>query len=265
MNGSPPYTTAWGWRRWGGICCVGVIVHAGLVYWFGGRVLPKEPSPAVNASLALAADAGAQGLSMNAPGLSDPTLYALPTMNGFSGGAWLHLEPRQPAVAPWTEPPQWLPIATNGLGEAFSLVQRSQRNPGSIVESLLQPRSTRADILLASEPTRTNSSVAIEGPLSRRTLAAPLRVPSLIHPDVLPQTTLHLKVDPDGRVESAILHESCGVKAFDERALQIAASARFLPARPGAERNALTWGKLSFRWHTLLPSPASSASTLLED
>src|SRR5438045_2768457 len=48
--------------------------------------------------------------------LDDPTLFALPHRQNFSGAAWLQVPRQEFQPSEWTEAPRWLPLAAQELG-----------------------------------------------------------------------------------------------------------------------------------------------------
>ena len=76
---------------------------------------------------------------------------------------------------------------------------------------------------------------------------------------MLTASAVRALVDAGGLVVSATLLESCGLPAADQRALELARSARFEPL-PGGDKerlahplNGLSWVKMIFNWHTVAP------------
>jgi TonB family protein len=257
MSLAPSATSGWTRRQWTRIILVGLLAHAVLVAWLGERAKPLGVVTAPDPFLKMTVEPGAIHEVIASPRLSDPTLFALPSTGGFSGGSWLRLAPAQPVRYEWTEPPRWLPLDTNELGAAFTRFVATNRRPGSAMEEILQPRITTADILVLNDVLMTQSVVSVEGPLAARPLAAPIRVSNPAHPDVLPETVVQLRVNPDGLTESVLLLEGCGVKSVDEQALTAARAARFQPQPPfpaGASqpsRPEPSWGRLVFHWLTV--------------
>ncbi|MBI5386885.1 MAG: TonB family protein [Verrucomicrobia bacterium] len=256
----PTESPGWSRRRWAWIIAGGVAVHCALLFWFGERAPPVGVVSAPEPLLKLAVDPASIRAVTAAPVLSDPTLFALPSQAGFSGLAWLRLDTRIPPPPGWSDPPQWLSVNTNDLGALFSTFTATNKHNGSVLDDLLKPRLTTADILLLPEPVATQSVVRIEGPLTQWPLAAPLRVTNPACADVLTNTVIHLKVDAGGRTESAILLGSCGHPVADNQALALAKAAAFQPKLSRSARASLAaaqpllWGKMIFQWHTVLPA-----------
>jgi TonB family protein len=250
-------TPGWTRRQWTWIILGGLLAHAVLVAWLGERAKPLGVVAAPEPYLKMVVEPGAIREVIASPRLSDPTLFALPSAGGFSGGSWLRFAPVQPARYEWTEPPRWLPLDTNELGTAFTRFVATNQHPGSAMEEILQPRLTTADILVLNDALMTQSVVSVEGPLAARPLAAPIRVSNPSYPDVLPETVVQVRVNPDGLTESVVLLEGCGVKSVDEQALTAARTARFQPGPALSTRAGLpsreepTWGRLVFHWLTV--------------
>jgi hypothetical protein len=110
-------------------------------------------------------------------------------------------------------------------------------------------------------PLQTGSVLRVEGALAGRPLLTPLTLPSWDHADVLQPTTLQIVVDRSGASFPPILLTPSGLQAADQRALEVARTARFAPAPAGPNQPSLAWGRLVFLWHATLPPAATIAST----
>ena len=261
MNALPTEPAGWSRRRWAWLVTGGVTFHAVLVFWLGERWHPTPPLPLDESALQLATDRASIRALAGASVLSDPTLFALPAYEGFSGAAWLALPSSELPAGAWSEPPRYLLLDTNELGGVFAQFVATNKHNGQIVEDLLQPRGSGADILILDDPVMTQSVVRVEGPLAQCPLLAPLRAPNPPYPDALPDTVVQLKVNAHGLTESAIVLASCGVRGLDNQALTVAQAARFRPLlaeEPSAASAGLTWGRLVFQWFTVPPSPTNA-------
>ena len=265
MSAGSPEGKRWTPRQWAWIIGGGVLVHVLLIWFLGERAQPVGIAPSPDPWLRLAVDeASIKAVAVNSL-LIDPTLFALPNPNGFSGGAWLRPERAELKESSWTEPPLYLPIDTNELGTIFLRFLETNRNTGSVLENILVAHSKSAEVLLVVDPAMTQSVVSVEGPLATRRLASPIQPSNPAYADVLPSTRVEVKVTWEGWPESTVLERSCGVKAVDEEALALAKSCRFKPeaVQPslvGSASQGLTWGTLVFQWLTVPPTLSNSAS-----
>lgn len=238
----------WASARWL-FCIVAVCLgQAGLLFWVGDAP-PAAPRASIAApNLALSGPATNQLLALN-----DPTLFALPHRQGFSGEGWL-ASPRQEFVPyEWTEPLEWLKVPVAQLGSAFE--QMMATNRFRLEEVALQapppltmPRATDAEFL----PVR--STLSIEGPLAQRRLLSTLNLPSWRSAELLTNSVVETVVDALGNAVSVtLLRPSSGSTNADQFALEQARAVRFapLPTAAGASPFAgLTGGELVFQWHT---------------
>jgi hypothetical protein len=252
MSALARQSVGWSRRQWSWIVAGGLLVHAGLVFWLGEK---SQPLAVVSAPAPLLAM-----VVTPLPELTDPALFALPSHDGFSGGAWLRLAPATPPPSGWTEPPAWLPLDTNELGAVFLRYVATNKHNGAFMEEMLKPRVSTADILLLNDTLMTQSVVRLEGPLAGRPLVAPLTLGNPAYPEVLAPTIVQLRVNADGLTESAILVGGCGLKQVDEEGLAVARRARFLPVPPAPDAataqstDSAQWGKMVFQWCTVPPA-----------
>lgn len=245
-------------RGWWLLVALVFILQLGFIFGLGGY-LPVRPRPAQPAPrLRLAGPAAGEWLALN-----DPTLFALPHAHGFSGPAWLKIPSLGFPSREWSEPPLLLPLAVADLGVGVS------RLAGSIDLGSLAPLAQTAPELTlpaVAPPLRPGpSTFRFEGALARRPLLTPLSLTNWPCRDLLTNSVVQLVVDPAGRPVSVTLLSTSGYKEADDRALELAAAARFAPV-PGSEpgktlkpATQLTWGKLIIQWQTL-PLPAADAS-----
>ena len=59
--------------------------------------------------------------------LNDPTLFALPSIEGFAGPAWVEPPPLIVHRKEWTEPPRMLQLPVAELGAIFSQFMETNR------------------------------------------------------------------------------------------------------------------------------------------
>jgi TonB family protein len=184
--------------------------------------------------------------------LEDPTLFVLPHIEDFVPAVWRQLPFIPPPSIRWTEPPPYLPPATEGFGAEFAAFMASNRfeqlplnfkpvpvitSPEVRVESLLPP----------------SSNARFTGGLAGRQLRKPVSVPTLAVNDVLAPSRVQLLVDGDGNVISTVLLDSSGSDPADQKALAIAQQTQFVPA------GGLTFGEMIFNWQTV-PQPVTTTN-----
>jgi len=245
----------WSPRRWGYAVAASWLIQLALLFYLGER--PKRPAPRerFGASIELAADAWAAEQLGQLPTLSDPTLFALPSRQGFSGRAWLTFAPLQHHTAEWAEPPAWLELETQQLVRAFyEYVATNAPGPLLVADKPL-PRMGWVGTPVPSVPLRDRSECHTEGGLAGRPFLTPLDLPSWPYGGILSNSVVQALVDREGRTLSAtLLPPGSGLPEADQYAVQVAAGARFRawPLPAGEDRfQPLAWGKLIFRWDTI--------------
>jgi TonB family protein len=150
----------------------------------------------------------------------------------------------------WTEPVHWLTnqatlpgLSAPGDSPAVSRSARVEKPGARVTEAAPPPL-----------PVPGRSTLLLHGAIARRSLRSAPELPSIAHSNLLEDTVVRAGVQADGHVFSAAIARSSRLKAADDRALEIARSARFEP-EPGAARtsgaSALSWGELVFRWHVI--------------
>jgi len=98
------------------------------------------------------------------------------------------------------------------------------------------------------------SRLEIGGALKNRRLSAQPQLRSWPFTDLLSNTVVQVMVDLQGRTFSPVVLERCGLKAADDRAVELAREMRFEnmdPLGKLAGASHMTMGELVFQWHTI--------------
>jgi hypothetical protein len=260
MTDAPP-VPRWSRARWLSLLALAFGAQLGIILWLGERDAVRTRPVAVAPTLSLGpANAGSAELLA----LLDPTLFALPHRQGFSGEAWLRAPPQPYRPFAWSEPPRWLPLPLEQLGATFNRFTATNQlgdsqGPTPPEPQLLLPESVEPAVF------PTHSTLRLAGGLARRRLLKPLELPSWPDTDILTNSVVQLVVDAEGQpVFATLLRPGSGCVEADQHALRQARAARFQAAANSAAEPAtnpllgLTWGELIFQWHTL-PMPQTNA------
>jgi TonB family protein len=246
----------WPGRRWGIVVAFVFVVQLGLIFGLSDRTLVQPRTAASRPALGVTR-APAELLA-----LSDPTLFALPHREGFSGLAWLQSTQSVFRSFDWLAEPRWLPLPVQQLGTALELAVELNHLTDWAGVMRPEPRLTFA---AAPPPStaRAESTLRLEGGLAGRRLIVPLELPPEHYTDLLTDTVIQIVVDSEGRpVSVPVLLSSSGSSDADNDALCLARAARFNSVPSGGPGHAsgsmahLTWGRMVFHWLTL-PKPVT--------
>ena len=249
---TPGGKSPWRWSRWLLLIVLVLAVHVVLIFMFGGRK-PIAPRATTDAPKLELATRSSEWLLLN-----DPTLFALPNINGFAGPAWLEPPPLHFRRLEWTEPPRWLQLPVGDLGAVFNEFMQTNFFAAYHFELTPPPRFTAPAVPLEPQFAEM-STLQIKGGLVRRPLLTPMDLPAWPYADVIAPSRVQVLVNAAGEVVSAVLLPSDDSDEIrdadaDQRALELARAARFAPAF------GLTLGNLIFGWRTVVP-PATNAPT----
>jgi TonB family protein len=231
------------------------LLHAFAIFRFGDRTESESPGRQTSSFRLFAVEPKMERQLAMLTGDREPTLFALPHPKSFSGGAWLKFQPEAPKLSNWTSPPEWLALPADQLG--ISLDDYLATNRPSEEPLLAALRVTKAlTVRIPNEPVITNTMVRVEGPLASRSLVRMPPLPSAVHTDALRNPTMvSVSVNAEGVVETASLASGSGLKAADDRAVELARQFEFQPAAirniRDRERAAPTIGRLIFTWHVV--------------
>jgi hypothetical protein len=216
--------------------------------------------------LTLAADEASLRHYAEVPALSDPTLLALPSVKGFSGGAWLNFPALDYRPRDWNEPPQWLELEAKNLTQTFEAFMGVNTRRPLLVADRPTSRSTAYNLEVSTDPVSVASTVDVEGELASRSLLNRWSLPSWPRSDLLSNNVVQVVVNGAGEVVAATLlpeNGESGSPQADQLALNLAKAARFAPLQDATAmrqpNHRLSWGRIVFRWHTV--PPATSTNT----
>jgi hypothetical protein len=247
-------------RLWLGILFV-FVLQIGLIFALVDRKERPVRQPAFVPELRLA-DRPGEWLA-----LSDPTLFALPSREGFSAAAWLQLPDVAYRPFEWREPARSLDLPAQQLGTVLARFMQTNAFSGFAFEAKPTPTVTQppTSTEAADQPEEPRSVCRVDGDLSARAWLNPPELPSLPAADLLRESVVQVLVDAAGHVLTmTLLSPASSTKdpdqrIADQRALDLAKLAHFAPLSREA-RTATTWtrGTLTFQWQTL-PLPATNS------
>jgi TonB family protein len=249
----------WPWRRWGIVVAFVFVVQLGLIFGLSDRTL-VQPRTAASRPALRVTRAPAELLA-----LTDPTLFALPHREGFSGLAWLQSTQSVFRSFDWPAEPRWLPLPVRQLGTVLGGAM--ELNLLSRWAGVVRPEPA---LTFAEAPppsaARAGSTLRLEGGLAGRRLIVPIELPPEHYTDLLTDTVIQIVVDSEGRpVSVPVLLSSSGSTEADNDALRLARAARFNsvpssgPGKPSGPLAHLTWGRMVFQWQTLPKAATSTA------
>jgi len=258
MNAGSLRPFTWPVGRWWFLVTLVFVLQVAAIYFLSDN-RPALPRPAHAApTLHFSGNTSGELLA-----LTDPTLFALPHRESFSGSAWLNIPSVPTASFTWTEPPQWLAPPTNELGASFHRALESYAFDPSQVD--LSPDSDVALPDLGAGGKVAHSTFHLAGDLAGRRLLKSLRAPDWANNDILTNTIVRILVNAEGSPISAAVLSSSGLKAADDYAREEARSARFNSvATRGPHRNTnslagLAIGEIVFEWQTI-PQPQTNSA-----
>ena len=185
----PPQPLRWPLRRWSTTI---LIVFAGqlvLIFWLSSSSQSRtRPLIAAPPSLHLAGSSSNLVLA-----LADPTLFALPHRQTFSGEAWLTIPAQEFEPFVWTEAAHWLELNSDDLGAAFR--KTLERQPATLALPFA-PNSERQRLpeLATAGPFPTNSTLKLGLGLTQRHLSRTFALRSWPHRDILTNSVVQVLV-----------------------------------------------------------------------
>ena len=255
MNPTCLESRPWPRRQWWGMVTLVLIAQLGLIFWLGDTspVAPRAAGPSPR--LDLIGDSRTELLA-----LEDPSLFALPHSQGFSGLAWLAAPSPPVLFANWSESPGCLPPGIPGFNSLLDRRLEACESEEPHDFGRPEPESSPGNSLPHAEAA-PQSVLRLEGALAARRLLTPLVLPIQTNTELLTNSEVQVVVDARGRVVSVpVLVSKSGNPEADNSALRQALSARFEPVtsagppstKAGGSARELTWGRMIFEWCTVL-------------
>ena len=244
--GSTPSSGRFHWSWW---IAVVFMLQGGGLWWLSRQSdAPARPAPPSPIFLANTNSAGL----LEALALEDPTAFARPSAQGFSG---LSLRPGMLPHEPhrWQPPEIEIPYPTNLLTVPIDSILKTNisDNANAFVKPL--PEIMELNVLPLEGPNASWLEVA--GDLAVRKLIVSPKLKTWNHTSLLQPTRVQVMVNLDGRVFSVVRLGGSGHAPADAMALAMARSAiQFskttnAPAAP-LDASHFTTSDLIFHWHT---------------
>ncbi len=257
MNPAAADQVRWSGRRWIYTLAFAVVLQLAFIWFLSQSAQRPAERPIFRTAVQFATDAASSRQITSLPGLDDPTLLALPSLDGFSGTAWLKFPTHGYRAEEHNEPTHALALDTNALATTFTRYVATNVITPALVADRPLPAIPRYEPNFPYELPPTQTLARIEGTLAARPLVTRVELKSWPSAEILSNTVVQAAVDELGHTFSATLLSGSGSTNADRHALTQVANARF---RPAAEPSrAFTWGRWIFQWHTL-PLPTTNVA-----
>jgi hypothetical protein len=250
----------WTWRRWCLLVVLTLCVQLALILGLGDKSPPRVRRPSPAPKLGMVRNPSSELIA-----LTDPTLFALPHRQGFSGPAWMKIPPVPSRSFESVGEPQWLALPLEQLGKLSDAFRETNQPDVLTTLASFEPEPAPESFFVPSF--REKSQLLLREGLARRRLKTLPKLPSWPHTDILTNTVVKVLVSGDGVPASPpVLLSSSGLKAADDYALAQANAAQFEPILnegPGRNKSPLsnlTWGTMIFEWQTLPLSATNNPS-----
>lgn len=260
MHSTNTTTVRWSAQRFMSVIAVVFAVQIGLLFLLGDGISKSKQVTRDGIQFGFVATELKETEIFRHLLATDPTLFVVASDRDFSGEAWLKKRVASYAPAEWDEPPEWLPMDVQSLGDSFV---RSVRFNDSKKFEVAQELELN-DPLRPLTSVKQRSFMKVEGELGKRLVGKP-SVPTLEHSEPLEDTVVQIAVVGSGAVVSArILSPRTGAPGSltlaNQKALEICNALRFQP--DNRQRNTeIVRGNVIFRWQTVPASPRNPESS----
>ena len=245
-TGSTPSAIRFHWGWW---VAVVFALQGGGLWWLSRNT--TAPRPSANPAPLLLANTNSAGL-LEALALEDPTAFARPNPNGFSGPSLRPgTMPHQPHR--WQPPEIDIPYPTNLLTGPIDSILKT--NLGDSANAFVKPMPKIMVLNVPPLEMQTASRLEVAGDLAGRNLLSSPKLQTWNHTTLLRSTRVQVMVNPGGQVFSVVRLGGSGHAPADAMALALArrailfAKATNAPAAP-LDLSSFTTGDLIFHWHT---------------
>ena len=268
MRSSTVHPSSWNRGGLGLAVAAAFILQAGLLWIVGARSSSPIVASAPGFIWRLAPPELSQQALPDWLWAGEPTLFALATPNGFSGGAWMNHPTRDYELPGFDEPPRWLAFNPDRLGPILERLAPPDVL-GAKTPDQRGGRLEATEIRLPPVLISTKSVLHADDNLRSRLVDSLPDLPSWPTNDLIQSSVVQIALDGTGSVMSAGLlrvNESISSVAAtrsraveaDRLALKIANSLRFKPVNSGPDAVGWIWGKLTFDWASEVAAPAGT-------
>lgn len=252
---TPRPGSSWRARRLNGFILLCFVAQVIFILLFGERRVAALKPERFSTRIDLVSDPWSMEQLAAYSELSDPSVFALPSLEGFSREGWLTYKPVPDQFAEAPDEPKWLQPDPDALGRELAAYLATNSLPPIRLGDESMPDIVGFQPRPSAELEFPKSELRISGALARRKLLNTPELPSWPHSEVLTNSVVTLFVDAEGAPISAALVSGSGLKAADNYALALAKRLWF---RPDRAREAVMSGTATFLWHTLPPGAATN-------
>jgi hypothetical protein len=250
-----PPERPWPRRRLYGFITLCFVAQLIFILVFGEHRVPTLKPSAFGTGIHLLADEWSMGQLAAFSELSDPSVFALPSLEGFSRAGWLTYKAPPDEFADQPQAAKWLELDSESLGRDLAAFLATNTVPPLRIGDEPMPELVGLQPRPSAELEFPKSELRIAGALARRKLLTAVELPSWPHTSVLTNSVVRLLVDPDGTPFSTALVSGSGSKDADNFALATAKRLRFKPDRAAGT---VISGTANFAWHTAPPAAATN-------
>ena len=255
MQALPPKTERpWSRRRWGWTAFGIFAAQAGLILTLSPHTRSSPTPSRIEPNFRLVVEAAAQKEVLDTFFVDDPTLFVLPTEHGFSGVAWMKRRAEEYALPEWDEPPRWLDLNQSKLGGTMREFVRTNSAMTLPVAQKI-PHSEELEPRTYPEVVDLRPTVLVEGEIAHRVTWKPSTIVTWTNSEPLLDTVVDVSVNGAGDIVSLRLAPPprSGLRAADEKAMELSQIVRFRPVNSGAAATNITSGRITFHWRTVPP------------
>lgn len=249
----------WSKRRWCLTVLFVLVLQYAAVVWLSQAPASGASTTRTASAIRLLSDEGQPPLEEWSAD-SDPTLFALAHPLGFSGRAWMQLEPFPYRRANWVDHPQGLRPDPAELADNLAALAGTGGGPRFPASEKILPQLY--EVTTQPAPLMLEPKVRVEGDLAGWRLISsqepPGPEPGLVHS----QAEIQIAVNARGQVVGANPVSGSGSAAVDRALLDYAKRALFDPPAVRDELGSnlggsVTFGRLILQW---VPKPAGAAT-----
>ena len=252
-------TMTWKGRHWLGLLGLIFLLQFLLIYFLSARGHNHPVALSTPAVVRMSSGPLTESKFAESFLASDPTLFALPGLSGFSGAAWLKVPAHDYGEATFSErkePTFWLALNIGQLGGGpGQFVRTNALSPMLLAENSIPKIQTR--LLPVESNAKTNSQLRIEGELASRALLPLESLQVWPHTNILTNSVAQIAVGQNGTVISARLLLKSGLDEADRSAMEMARRSQFAPGK-----SEIAWGNLIFDWLTIPDVATNAAPTI---
>jgi hypothetical protein len=253
-----PVEPLWSTKRWITTISLFLAAHFFMAFALGKRRSNPAPESISPISFRYFGSERAEPRLLLKVSASDPSLFVLPSPNGFSGQAWMNVSRPDGSPAAWVPPVPALGLEETDLGHSVvDAIQRLLPESPRTAQKAIGPMARLEQYFPGETLPKPESTFEFTAANGIQLSSPPPALPIWTNAEPLAPVKIEVGLDETGLVHASRLLSKSGLQAADMTALRWSENLRFEPPR-GSVSGELAWSLVTIHWFTRAPGATNN-------